>query len=147
MKRRKEAGFLPLEVRSPSGLQPFPLRVTTKPFPRGNSAGVVLGPALLAECIKPTRAEESLECSEGRKHAPPRAEEHSAPDGATAPRARACPSREMGRAATGSARSASLRSRISSLLACSRARAELQPEPDCERGALWRKSKEEPWRF
>lgn len=38
LKSRKKAGFLPREVRSPSGLQPFPLRVTAKPFPRGNSA-------------------------------------------------------------------------------------------------------------
>lgn len=37
LKRREKAGFLPREVRSRSRLQPFPLRVTAKPFPRGNS--------------------------------------------------------------------------------------------------------------
>lgn len=140
-------------MRTSSRLRSVPLRTPTvsaqsnrKTLPaRELGRGGVFGPALLAECVKSSPAAASLEGSEGRKRAPRRAGEHSAPDGAAAPRAGTIASKDKGRGATGSARLTSLQSRISSLLACSRAGAELQPEPDCELPASERKSKEGPW--
>lgn len=99
MKSRGKADFLPPEVRSTSGLQLFPFRVTAKPFPRARPRrGRSLRPR------PPTRAAAALEGSAGRQRATPRAQGHPAPDGAAAPRARAWASGDTERDATGSAR-------------------------------------------
>lgn len=100
MKSRGKADFLPLEVRSTSGLQLFPFRVTEKPFPRARAASA--GAESQAPPSDPGRGGSGRFCREAAR--PPRAQGHPAPDGAAAPRARAWASGGTERGATGSAR-------------------------------------------
>lgn len=103
-KSRLPAAWGPFHIRTPT----VSVQGNRKTLPaRELGRGGALGPALLAESGKPARAAASLEGSEGRKRARPRAEGHSAPDGAAVPRARAWASRETGKkkkGTTGSAR-------------------------------------------
>lgn len=100
MKSREKADFLPLEVRSTSGLQLFPFRVTAKPFPRARSASA--GAESQAPPSDPGRGGSGRFYREAARS--PRAQGHPAPDGAAAPRARAWASGDTERGATGSAR-------------------------------------------